>query len=98
MSTLALKVSLKLSKNKAHGHDNISIGMLKLCGSTICKPLETIFKQALFDSLVRFRCNRRKTKLSLFIKNVTSKILTFTLPFSYSQFIIKFSKDLFLIR
>ena len=36
-----------LNPSKAHGHDNISIRMLKICGNTICKPLELIFKQAL---------------------------------------------------
>ena len=36
-----------LNSNKARGHDNISIRMFKICGNTICKPLELIFKQAL---------------------------------------------------
>ena len=35
-----------LNPNKAHGYDNISIRTLKICGNTICKPLELIFKQA----------------------------------------------------
>ena len=30
--------------NKVHGHDMISSRMLKLCGDSICKPLELIFK------------------------------------------------------
>ena len=34
-----------LDLNKAHGHDNISIRMLKICASSIYKPLEMIFKQ-----------------------------------------------------
>ena len=33
--------------NKAHGHDMISICMLKLCGDSICQPLEIIFKMSL---------------------------------------------------
>ena len=41
------KIIVSLNSNKAHGHDNISIRMLKICGDTICKPLELIFKQAL---------------------------------------------------
>ena len=41
------KIIVGLNPNKAHGHDNISIRMLKICGNTICKPLELIFKQAL---------------------------------------------------
>ena len=39
------KIIQNLDPNKVHGHDNISIRMLKICGSSICKPLEMIFKQ-----------------------------------------------------
>ena len=31
-----------LDSNKAHGHDMISIRMLKLCGKSICKSLDLI--------------------------------------------------------
>ena len=41
------KIIQNLNSNKAHGHDNISIWMLKICDDTICKPLDLIFKQAL---------------------------------------------------
>ena len=37
--------------NKAQDHDNISIRMLKICGSTIYRPLEIIFKEALSTGL-----------------------------------------------
>ena len=34
-----------LDSKKSHGHDNIiSIRMLKICGVSICKPLEIIFR------------------------------------------------------
>ena len=36
------KLIQNLDPNKAHGHDQISIRMLKICGKTICKPLECI--------------------------------------------------------
>ena len=45
------KIIESLNPNKAHGHDNISIRMFKICGDTICKPLELIFKQALTTGL-----------------------------------------------
>ena len=32
------KIFQKPNANKAHGHDNISIRMLKICGGTIHKP------------------------------------------------------------
>ena len=41
------KVIQNLDPNKAHGHDNTGILMLKVCGSSIYKPLEIIFIQCL---------------------------------------------------
>ena len=37
------KVIQNLNPNKAHGHENISIRMLKVCGPSIHKPPEIIF-------------------------------------------------------
>ena len=34
------KIIQKLDPNKAHGHDMISINMLKICGNSIYKPLQ----------------------------------------------------------
>ena len=45
------KIFVSLNSNKALGHNNISISVLKICGDTICKPLELIFKQALTTGL-----------------------------------------------
>ena len=42
-----LQIIRNLDSNKAHGHDMISIPMLKLCGDSICKPLVLIFKTCL---------------------------------------------------
>ena len=39
------KVTQKLDPNKAHGHNNLSIRMLKVCGPSIYKHLEIIFNQ-----------------------------------------------------
>ena len=52
------KIILSLNSNKSHRHDNISIHMLKICGDTICKPLELIFKQALTTVVFRFEWKR----------------------------------------
>ena len=41
------KIIKNLDPNKAHGHDMISIHMIKLCGISICKPLEIIFQNCL---------------------------------------------------
>ena len=43
------KVISKLNANKAHGVDQISIAMLKLCSNEVTKPLKTIFDRCLLD-------------------------------------------------
>ena len=38
------KIISSLDQNKGHGHDEISIHMIKLCASSISKPLHLIFR------------------------------------------------------
>ena len=38
-----VKIIKSLDPNKAHGHDEISIWMIKLCASSIAKPLSILF-------------------------------------------------------
>ena len=42
-----VKIIRLLDPNKAHGHDEISILMIKLCTSSISKPLEILFRNCL---------------------------------------------------
>ena len=58
-----------LNPIKAHAHDNISIHILKICGSTIYRPLERIFKEAVSTNLLPFEW---KTSF-LSLKKVISK-------------------------
>ena len=57
----------KLDPNKAHGHDMVSIRMLKLCGDSIWKPLEIIFKNCL--KRVYFLMNGKRPMLYRSTKN-----------------------------
>ena len=41
------KIIQKLDPNKAHGHDMISIRVLKLCGNSAYKPLQLIFESCI---------------------------------------------------
>ena len=41
-----LKIIRALNINKAHGHDDISIRMIKLCDKSLIKPLMLIFKKS----------------------------------------------------
>ena len=48
ISSDEIKDLIKLLKiNKAHGHDDISVKMIKLCGDEICLPLLIIFRNIL---------------------------------------------------
>ena len=42
-----LRIINNRDSNKAHGHDEISIRMLKICGDSICRPLSITFKTCL---------------------------------------------------
>ena len=42
-----LKIIRNLDSNKDHGHDMISIRMVKICDDSICKPLKLIFQSCL---------------------------------------------------
>ena len=41
------KIIKNLDPTKSHGHDMLSVRMLKLCGESIYKPLNLIFKSCL---------------------------------------------------
>ena len=41
------KIITHFDPNKAHGHDMLSIRIIKLCGNSICKPLSIIFNDCL---------------------------------------------------
>ena len=89
LSTVALsveaigKIIQNLDSNKAHGHDNISIRMLKICGKSIYKPPEINFRQVLLTGETLF----------LFTKKVTSKISKIIVQFLSFRFVVKSLKD-----
>ena len=44
-----LKIIQNLNPNKAHGPDKISICMIKICGKSLCKPLEINFQSCIIN-------------------------------------------------
>ena len=72
---------LSLNSNKAHGLDNISVRMLKICVDTICKPLELILKK--LSPPACFRLNGKKAILLLVTKKAANKTLKITVQFLY---------------
>ena len=67
------KIIRSLSPNKAHDCDNFSIRMLKLCGDTICEPLQIIFNQALISG--SFLSDSKKANIALIHKNSDKQTL-----------------------
>ena len=51
-----------LDANKARGHDQISISMLKICSNSVCQPFEYIYRQCL--ETVKFQAKGKKPTVS----------------------------------
>ena len=60
-----------LDPNKDHGHDMLSIRMLKLCGKSICKPLDLLFQSCIKRG--EFPTEWKNSMLFLSIKKVTNR-------------------------
>ena len=82
----------KLDPNKAHGHDMISIRMIKLYGDSISKPLEMIFKSCLNQGI--FPSERKKANVVPVLK-ITS-VWKVTHWFLFFQCLAKYLKDWFI--
>ena len=54
-----LKIIAKLDPNKAHGHDKISIRMIKICSTSISKPLRLIFNDCIGNGI--YACEWKKS-------------------------------------
>ena len=56
-----IKITNNLDPNKAHGHDMISIRILKLSGPSLCNPLSILFKSCL--SQIKFTIKWKKANV-----------------------------------
>ena len=46
-----LKIIRSLNINKAHGHDDISVRMIKMCDESLVQPLSLIFKGCIYTGV-----------------------------------------------
>ena len=58
----SLKIIAKLDSNKAHGHDKISICMIKICSTLIGKPLRIIFNHCIDNGI--YPCKSKKANVA----------------------------------
>ena len=87
-----------LDTSKAHGHDCISIRMLKICDSAlwkICKPLSIIFRN--FISQGTFPDMWKKSNICLIHKKGDKQVTNNYRPVSLPPIVKKYLKDLFLM-
>ena len=76
-----LKTIHSLSINKAHGYDDISIRLLKICDSSIVRPLSIIFKNCLQSGT--FPSNWKKSNV-VSVHNIREVISNFCRAISHS--------------
>ena len=95
-----LRIINNLDPNKAHGHDEISIRMLKICGDSICRPLSIIFKTCL--RMVIFLLEWKKVNIvPIHTKKLTekkSRLLYTTVLFHFYRFVVKCLNDCFIMK
>ena len=83
------KIIQNLDPNKAHGHDMIIIRMLKICGNSIYKPLQLIFRSCIDNG--NSHLNGKKLMLFPFIRRVINKLWKITVLCLCFQFVVRFS-------
>ena len=86
-----LKTIQNLNPNKAHGYDLVSIRMLKLCGDSLCRLLELIFKDCLANGI--FPSDWKKGNIVPVHKKNDKQCLKTTDLYLYYQYVVKFSSD-----
>ena len=82
-----LKIIKSLNINKAHGHDDISIRLLQICGAEVVKPLSLICKN----------CGKSQTLLQFISRGISSAWLTIV-QFGFCQYVVKYLRDSFLTQ
>ena len=86
------KIMKNLDPSKGHGHDTISIRMLKLYGDSVLIPLELIFKSCL--EIVRFAENGKKANVILVHKKAEKQSLENYCPISLLPICEKYLKTI----
>ena len=85
-----ISIIRKLSPNKAHGCDNISIRMLKICDTVIARPLTIIYDKCIETD--RFPLLWRKANIVPAHKKNSRQIMKITDLSRFSQFVKKILK------
>ena len=91
-----LKIFRNLDPNKAHGHDMISIRMVRICDDSICKPLKLIFGSSLESG--KFPSEWKKANVVQIHKRSDKQILKNYRPISLLPITEKCLKGYYMIE
>ena len=87
-----LLIIKNLDSSKAHGWDNISIKMIKICGESITVPLKIIFEQSLKEK--KFPEVWKKANIVPVHKKEDKNLIKTIAQSVYFQSLVKFMKEL----
>ena len=87
-----LKIICALDIKKAHGHDNILTHMIKICDSTIVKPLSIIFHNSLTSKI--FPNNWKRSSMAAVHKKGDKQLIQNYCPVSVLPITSKISETL----
>ena len=90
-----LRIINNLDPNKAHDYDEISIRMLKVCGDSICRPLNIILKTCLRTG--KFPLQWKKTNIASIHFFMNKQVVKTTVLLHFYRFVEKYLKDCFLM-
>ena len=90
-----LKIIRNLNVNKAHGHDDISKRVLKICDSEVVKTLSLIYKNRIDSGI--FPDIWKRSHIIPTYKKMINVLLTITVVFLYYQFPAKYLNVLYTI-
>ena len=85
-----IKIIRNLNVYKAHGHDDISIRMIKICDKSMLKPLILLFKNYLNHLTIQIY--GKDLILYLPIKRMVNDLLITTDQYLYYPYLLKFFK------
>ena len=88
-----LKIIQNLDSDKAHGHQRISIRMLKICRPSIFKRLEIIFDQCLEGRI--FPIEWKKVKVVLVHEKMTNNLWELLVDLTSSNMWKKYLNEMF---
>ena len=91
-----LRIINNLDPNRAHGHDNISICKLKICGDSICRPLKIIFKT--FLSTDNFHLEWKKNNIVPIYKKGDKQTVINYRSISLSLFVVQYLNDCLIMK